>query len=79
MPRRKIGEIIGTKVGRLIIKKEVEPKTYKSGKVVKQYFCECDCGSSTVVVRNNLVTARTKSCGCMKREHIETMKREYGW
>lgn len=32
--------------------------------------CVCDCGGSSAVVRPQLVTGRTKSCGCLWRNKV---------
>ncbi|SMC38217.1 hypothetical protein SAMN02745168_0607 [Papillibacter cinnamivorans DSM 12816] len=36
------------------------------------WLCECECGKRVIVSRNNLVTGRTKSCGCLKIDKITT-------
>ena len=28
------------------------------------WLCECTCGNTKVILRNNLISGRTKSCGC---------------
>ncbi len=40
---------------------------------IPQWKCYCDCGSSCVVSRNKLVTGKTKSCGCFRKEY-QTIK-----
>lgn len=37
------------------------------------YLCKCDCGNEKIVVKGNLVSGRTKSCGCFLKE--ETSRR----
>jgi hypothetical protein len=32
------------------------------------WLCQCDCGNTVVVAKNNLVTGEVKSCGCLFRE-----------
>lgn len=32
------------------------------------YLCECDCGTLRYVERAGLISGRSKSCGCWKRE-----------
>lgn len=34
-------------------------------KAVAYWYCECDCGNSVIISRNNLVSGNTKSCGCI--------------
>ena len=36
-----------------------------------QYRCLCDCGEEVVVLRQNLVSGRTRSCGCLRRENMK--------
>lgn len=62
MPVKK--EIIGDRVGQLIVVKKVENYGYGNYK----YVCLCDCGNVTLVSRGNLVCKKVLSCGCMKRE-----------
>jgi hypothetical protein len=32
----------------------------------KKWLCQCDCGKSTYVMTNHLVSGHTKSCGCQR-------------
>jgi hypothetical protein len=32
--------------------------------------CRCDCGRSTIVADNSLISGTTRSCGCLQREAI---------
>ena len=34
----------------------------------KLWYCACDCGGSTVVASDSLVSGGTRSCGCLQRE-----------
>ena len=62
----------GTKFGRLTvigldhINEYVDSKGQK--RRIQFYLCECDCGNKTVVCRNSLKCANTKSCGCYNVE-----------
>lgn len=47
------------------------PKTIINGKKFQTDAVECEClkcGNTTVVKRNNLVSGRTKTCGCLRKE-----------
>lgn len=57
----------GERFGRLVVIKEVEPRQCKKGKV-RRFLCQCDCGNTTTVAINHLVSGETKSCGCYKKE-----------
>ena len=56
---------IGEKNGRLTILENVK----LDGKLY--YKCLCDCGNETLIVRGNF--GRTKSCGCLHTEYINTI------
>lgn len=52
-----------TKYGRLRVMKLSPIRTSKGA---TQWECICDCGNSTVVPSNYLLSGRTKSCGCLR-------------
>lgn len=55
------GYMIGRKFGRLTVLKSVG-LTYDK---VEKWLCECECGNTTIVRTNNLISGNTKSCGCL--------------
>lgn len=68
-----MNDFIGKKFGRLTVVEYVgKDKNKKS-----MFLCECDCGKSKVVKRNNLVTGTTKSCGCIKVELLKNKSKKY--
>lgn len=42
------------------------------------YKCICDCGTERVVFQHNLVSGRTKSCGCYIADYHRTAKKTHG-
>lgn len=42
------------------------------------YECQCECGTIKNIFRGNLVSGKTKSCGCMKAESIAKAKTSHG-
>lgn len=57
-------DISGEKFGRLTaIRRHGVNNTGKKA----LWLCLCDCGKEFVVLRNSLVTGRTRSCGCLHR------------
>ena len=53
--------IIGQRFGRLtVIKEDVNRKSY--------VICQCDCGNITNVSKHNLISEKTRSCGCLQKE-----------
>ena len=53
--------IIGQRFGRLIV---IEEDVNRKGHVI----CQCDCGNVTIVSRHNLISEKTRSCGCLQKE-----------
>lgn len=49
----------GERFGRLVVTAVIDGQTRK---------CLCDCGTETVVLRCNLKTGNTQSCGCFRKE-----------
>jgi hypothetical protein len=37
--------------------------------------CKCECGKETLVARANLIEGRTRSCGCLREEKLNEIKR----
>lgn len=59
----------GDKFGKLtVIQKSGVTDDYR------QYFlCECECGNEVIVLKNDLIHGRTKSCGCITKERCRLM------
>lgn len=56
--------MIGERFTRLTVLSE----TRKQPKNRLAYVCICDCGEERVVLKENLLSGRQKSCGCLSRE-----------
>ena len=69
-------DLAGQKFGRLTA---VEVCGRKNN--VRVWKCQCDCGTQCEVDQNHLTTARTTSCGCIRRERWTThgMSRTPEW
>lgn len=58
-------QLIGKKFNKLT----VESMYLNAPKVnLVKYKCVCDCGKSRIVLHNNLVYNKTKSCGCLRNQ-----------
>lgn len=53
--------IAGQRFGRLIAIKEDYNKP-------NFWICQCDCGNTITVSRSNLMSGKTRSCGCLQKE-----------
>lgn len=56
-----IDTMIGQKFNMLTVLRRIDDGNYK-----KMYFCKCDCGKTSVVRKEYLLSGHTKSCGCQK-------------
>jgi hypothetical protein len=63
--QRLLKDIIGQRFGRLIVVKRAENST-SSRKA--RWFCQCDCGGSTITSGTNLRRGTSSSCGCLSAE-----------
>ena len=73
-------DLIGKVFGRLTVLSFYGYKTCKSSdrkglKGLSQYVCLCSCGNKKIVTRNCLITGKTKSCGCLRRETTSKMSK----
>lgn len=64
-------DITGQKFGRLTAIRDV-------GSIGKgrRWECLCDCGNTTIVNLKDLRCSKTKSCGCLSREHAAELGRK---
>jgi hypothetical protein len=59
--------LAGQRFGRLVVVNKT--KLTENGKVC--WTCKCDCGKTTIVKTNKLISGRTLSCGCLLHEYIK--------
>lgn len=52
--------------GKLTVLERVEDYVSPGGVHIAQWMCLCDCGSRKIVSSPNLMSGRTKSCGCIR-------------
>lgn len=69
-----VKDLTGKRFGRLVAVKCVGRTTNGNAK----WLCKCDCGGEKVVASWGLVSGRTHSCGCIKREQNEKMFTTHG-
>jgi len=58
-------DIVGERFGQLVVEGYDGREPYKR-RYTYFYSCRCDCGQLVRVVRSNLITGHTSSCGCLK-------------
>lgn len=62
-------EHIGEKYGRLTVVDIIPSVNARKG---YSWKCRCECGKETAVSPYKLITGKTKSCGCGKRDRVKT-------
>lgn len=60
----------GRTFGRLRVLDRADDYIAPSGKHHVQWRCVCDCGCETIVDAGQLTSGKTKSCGCLRAEHL---------
>lgn len=60
------------KFGRLLFIKPIGYHVRDNGERSIQWFCQCDCGNSTIIVQGNLA----KSCGCLRKEKLKKLRQK---
>jgi hypothetical protein len=68
----------GQRFTRLTVVSLAEPRILKGGQRRPQWLCDCDCGARVTVMRADLVSGNTKSCGCLLRDKRPFMRRTHG-
>ena len=66
----KAKDLTGQRFGRLVA---IEPTEKRKNKHIV-WKCACDCGNFVIVPSSNLLSGRTKSCGCLQKENFSHSK-----
>jgi len=72
---------IGDKYARLTVVSSIPKEERLGGADARrraQYLCMCDCGNKIIVAQANLVSGRTESCGCLRRESLSQSVTTHG-
>ena len=60
-------DLTGQKFGRLTVIKYAYTK-----KKAAYWLCKCDCGKEIIIMANSLLSNKTKSCGCLRKDLLKT-------
>lgn len=66
-------DVIGKRFGKLIAVRQVDDYIAPNGNRHKKFMCKCDCGKTTLTLKDHLVSGKTKSCGCLRKEASKRM------
>lgn len=70
----KFNDLVGKQFGRLTVLEQ-------NGRTKDRHIlwkCECDCGNITNVSSRDLKSGHTKSCGCLQKDVISTIRFKHG-
>lgn len=65
----RINTMIGKRFGRLVVIAISEIVRFKKTSD-RKYLCKCSCGNEIFVMRSNLSSGNTKSCGCLTKDGL---------
>jgi len=66
MPANLKHDFTGKRFGKL----QILCRSKQEYKKAPKWNCLCDCGNFCVVIGQNLLLGRTRSCGCMRGDHM---------
>lgn len=69
----KAKDLTGNKFGRLLVIRLDQPIGNR-----RSFLCLCDCGNSKIVRSESLTAGITKSCGCIRFEKIQNLRKSHG-
>lgn len=72
MPPGNFIDRAGDRYGRLVVIERAGDAVGRNGELKVVWLCECDCGQRVLVRSTKLQTGDTRSCGCLRREQINS-------
>ena len=57
-------DITGQRFGDLVVLSQGLDHVQQNGRKRKKWLCKCDCGGESLVMKYNLLSGNTRSCGC---------------
>lgn len=70
-----VRDIVGERFGRLVV---ISRAPNKKGSKNSQWFCKCDCGSTSIHRSDVLRVGYANSCGCLARETARALLTTHG-
>lgn len=72
-------DLIGARFGRLTVVQQVDDYISPRGVHLPKYEVVCDCGKHFDVIKGNLLSGCTKSCGELHSERVKEAKKIHGY
>lgn len=69
-------DLTGLIIGKLLVLEKSQNRKTKNGTSAVYWKCKCDCGKIIDIYFKGLLTKTTKSCGCLKIEHISKLNKK---
>lgn len=71
-------DLIGMRFGRLLVLEKSSDREGGSGHTSVKWKCQCDCGNISFPITGRLRSGMSKSCGCVSREKLRTLRKKHG-
>ena len=65
-------DLTGQKFGKLTIVRRMENDKHNHAR----WLCQCDCGNEKVIMSSDIISGKTKSCGCIHTIHGQGGKKK---
>lgn len=70
-------DLTNQKIGKLLVIQPAENIITPNGRSHTAWKCRCECGKYIVARTDLLKKENIKSCGCLKKEHLEKMQQQH--
>lgn len=71
-------DLTGERFGRLIAFEFSHWNETPTGRKLQMWKCRCDCGNMIVTMKWSLLSGKTKSCGCLRKELMRAAQTKHG-
>lgn len=71
-------DLAGRRFGRLVVVRRARDRVSSNGNRNARWLCRCDCGTSKLFFRNNVMRGLSRSCGCLRSEVAGTHSVTHG-
>lgn len=76
--KRSVIDRTGLTYGKLTVVSRADDYISPNDRKHTRWLCQCECGNTTIVDSCQLVTGKTKSCGCLRDENLRRGNLKHG-
>ena len=74
----KLKDLTGKTFGRLKVIERADDAVTKTGRHRTRWLCLCDCGNFVIVYADNIMSEKSTSCGCLRKEMLSNKRTTHG-